>query len=152
MLTNHDAQPLNLSLDEGLWEQMRDDVSRLFPQEACGLLGGSQIENQYLAKIIFPIENILHSRVKFQMNPNQQLHAIEEIESQNLALVAIYHSHPNGPAWPSPTDVAETFYPDVLHLIWFMYAEEWKCQGYLIQAGNVSQVPINVIHLRGTIN
>jgi proteasome lid subunit RPN8/RPN11 len=34
-----------------------------------------------------------------------------------LAIIGVYHSHPNGPATPSETDIAEARYPDWLHLI-----------------------------------
>ena len=43
--------------------------------------------------------------------------ALLEIESSRWALGAIYHSHPSGPARPSPTDLAEAYYPDALAVI-----------------------------------
>jgi proteasome lid subunit RPN8/RPN11 len=34
-----------------------------------------------------------------------------------LSIVGLYHSHPNGLAAPSPTDVAESHYPEWVHVI-----------------------------------
>jgi proteasome lid subunit RPN8/RPN11 len=32
-------------------------------------------------------------------------------------LIAIFHSHPHGPAEPSKTDIERAYYPEVAHLI-----------------------------------
>jgi len=39
------------------------------------------------------------------------------MEAEGLELIAIYHSHPDGPARPSATDVANAYYPDTVQLI-----------------------------------
>ncbi len=40
-----------------------------------------------------------------------------DFEDAGLELLAIYHSHPRGPATPSETDVARAFYPEAIYLI-----------------------------------
>ncbi len=45
------------------------------------------------------------------------LAAFLAMESQNEELVAIYHSHPQGAAYPSPTDIAQAYYPDTVQII-----------------------------------
>jgi proteasome lid subunit RPN8/RPN11 len=47
------------------------------------------------------------------------------MEAQGLEMVGIYHSHPHGPDSPSPTDIAEAYYPDAVYLIWFRQDGEW---------------------------
>jgi proteasome lid subunit RPN8/RPN11 len=51
------------------------------------------------------------------MDPVQQIKAMLAMEAEGLELIAIYHSHPDGPARPSPTDVALAYYPDTVQLI-----------------------------------
>ncbi len=144
---NHIAE---IIIDLEIWQRMRNEVSRLSPQEACGILGG-RVENNHFtekhrswAMKIFPIENMLHSLVRYQMEPKQQLHAFNELEKQNLNLVAIYHSHPTGPDFPSPRDVAEAFYPEVIHLIWSPKNEIWECHAFLINEAKISPVILTI--------
>lgn len=66
---------------------------------------------------VYPIENNLHSPTAYQMNPQQQLKAMLELEANGWQMLAIYHSHPNGPETPSLTDIQQTTYPEALSLI-----------------------------------
>jgi proteasome lid subunit RPN8/RPN11 len=51
------------------------------------------------------------------MHPAQQLRAFQELENRGLEMVAIWHSHPAGPARLSPTDLAEACYPEAALLV-----------------------------------
>jgi proteasome lid subunit RPN8/RPN11 len=55
--------------------------------------------------------------VTYLMEPHDQLRIFKEIDDRGLSLLAIYHSHPASPAYPSPTDLAQAFYPDAHYLI-----------------------------------
>ena len=89
---------------------------------------------------VFPVTNILHSPVRYQMDPEQQLECLNQIDENQWDLQAIYHSHPPGLNEPSPIDIAEASYPGVIHLIWSQTNGEWNCQGYLIEKGVVNKV------------
>jgi proteasome lid subunit RPN8/RPN11 len=130
--------PDGLWLPASLWEQMRADVSARAPQEACGLVGGLQRR----AVQIFPVANALHSPVRFRLDPQEQVRIFLELERRGWDLLAIYHSHPAGPGHPSPTDLAETAYPETVNLIWYPEADEWRCRGFLISENRFSEIPI----------
>ncbi len=66
---------------------------------------------------LYPIENRLQSQTAYEMNPQQQLAAFLDMEAREWELLAIYHSHPNGPETPSPTDIAQAYYPDAIQVI-----------------------------------
>jgi proteasome lid subunit RPN8/RPN11 len=102
-----------LILSPSLLDEMLAHVNRLFPEEACGLVGG--VDGH--AARLYPVENVRHSPVAFEMEPVQQIKALLAMEAEGLELIAIYHSHPNGPARPSTTDVANAYYPDAVQLI-----------------------------------
>ena len=51
------------------------------------------------------------------MEPAEVMAALREIDDRNWRLGAIVHSHPHGPAVPSPTDLREARYPDALMMI-----------------------------------
>jgi proteasome lid subunit RPN8/RPN11 len=83
---------------------------------------------------MLPIENALHSPVRFCMAPAAQLQAFQALEADGLDLLAIFHSHPTGPREPSPTDLAEFAYPGVLSLILFPTdAQAWSARAFHIQ-------------------
>ena len=116
------------------------DVQRRAPQEACGLIAGVQ----YTCLAVFPISNDLQSPVRFRMAPQEQLEAFERIDENNWVLLGIYHSHPSGPAHPSPTDIAEAAYPEAVNLIWFPAEVGWQCRGFIIRDQQVNEIPIRI--------
>jgi proteasome lid subunit RPN8/RPN11 len=104
---------------------MLAEVTQHFPEEACGVITGQKGQ----ALEVIPIENILHSSVAFRMSPVEQVKVLLQIEENVLDLIAIYHSHPNGPEEPSITDIAEAYYPEAVNLIWFPKEDQWQCRG-----------------------
>ena len=120
------------------WEQMRTWVSSATPEEACGLIAGI---NRTSSRI-YPVENELHSPVRFRLHPQKQLDAFIDIESRGLDFLAIYHSHPKGPGFPSQTDLAEFAYPEVLSLIWYPEQGSWQCRCYEIK--DLMYIEINI--------
>ena len=119
---------------------MREHVARQVPLEACGLLAGKE---DRVEKII-PVRNREQSPVRFRMDPYEQLHAFDWIEARGLELLGIYHSHPAGPEVVSLTDIADAAY-DVVHLIWSPAHDEWRARGFLIQAGQVTEVSLQIV-------
>jgi proteasome lid subunit RPN8/RPN11 len=102
-----------LELTAAQLHQIIIHLESCLPEEACGLIAGAGEQ----AQRVLPVENQLHSPVRFQMTPAAQWAAFEEIAAAGLDLLAIFHSHPHGPGHPSPTDIAEFFYPDTIVLI-----------------------------------
>jgi proteasome lid subunit RPN8/RPN11 len=104
-------------------------VMEKMPEEACGLLAGR--DNK--VSLDLPITNQLHSPVKYSMEPMELYLALEKIEEIKLDLLAIYHSHPKGPANPSETDIKEFLYPGVATIICFPESNVWKMKAFLIE-------------------
>ena len=123
---------LVLKIRQDLWQQILEDVEYHAPIEACGLLAG---KNGEVTKV-YPIANALASPVRFRMAPDEQLHAFMDIDAQSLDLLAIYHSHPNGPPQPSPTDLDEFAYPGVLYLICHCSVSGWSCSCFNISGSH----------------
>ena len=120
------------------WGQMLEHINRLDPEEACGLAAGVGRKTTR----VYPIENDLHSPVRFRMAPQQQVDAILEMEEKGWDLLVIFHSHPNGPPVPSPTDVAGATFPEAVNLIWSKHSGDWSCRGFLIQEHKFQEISI----------
>lgn len=120
-------------------ESMRAHVLVEAPFEACGLVVGKDGQSVQ----VFAIRNEETSRTHFRMDAKQQYEAFLEMERGGWDLLAIYHSHPTGPAGPSHTDLAEASYPGVVQLIWSPQPNGWECQAYLLDGGQIT--PMEVI-------
>jgi len=120
---------------------MLADVISQAPNEACGLVAG---QDNYSERI-YKIKNIAKSPTRFQMDPEGQLKAFENIEDLGLELLAIYHSHPRGPANLSQTDINEFAYPGTKYLVWSEKVRNWVCHGYAIINHEQIEIPILIL-------
>ena len=129
-----------LTLDKKQLRKIIKHVDIHAPLESCGLLAG---KNDRVEKVLF-VRNQAQSPERFVMDPYEQLHAFEWIESNELELLGIFHSHPAGPETVSPTDVAEAAY-DVVHVICSCNAGTWKLRGFWMANGVVTEVPLQIL-------
>jgi proteasome lid subunit RPN8/RPN11 len=70
------------------------------------------------------------------MDPKAQVAGLFSLEAKGLDLVAIYHSHPIGPAGFSLTDLDEAAYPEAAYLVWFPSGGGWRCRAFRILSEN----------------
>ena len=131
---------MELNLKRKDWNIMRAHVQAQSPLEACGLLAG---KNNWVEKVLL-IENQAGSRVRFRMNPKEQLDAFHWIESNQLDLIGIFHSHPAGPETVSAADLEEAAYA-VPQIVWSRLNGKWIARGFWIEDKQVSEVAIKVI-------
>lgn len=133
--------PKEILLQRSHWQEMLADVTRRAGEEACGLVAGKGVTS--LA--VIPMANVLHSPVRYRLDPEEQFEAFRRIAGNGWELLAIYHSHLDGPPGPSPADIAEATYPETIYLIWFRKGGFWDCTGFLISAGRIQAVVVSVI-------
>ena len=82
--------------------------------EVCGLIGAKA----GLPASCYPVENAAAMpQLRFQLDPAGQINAMRQIRERGEDLFAIFHSHPAAPAEPSPLDLADAVYLDVLYLV-----------------------------------
>lgn len=82
--------------------------------EICGLIGARDGQPLH----VYPIKNIAPDpKTRFQMDPEQQIAAMQTLRERGETLFAIYHSHPTAPASPSEEDLQQAAYPEALYLI-----------------------------------
>jgi proteasome lid subunit RPN8/RPN11 len=124
-------------------EMMLAWVQRWLPEEACGLLAG---ECRTVRRVI-PVENSLHSSTRYSMDAKAQLEAFLAMEQDGQEMVGIFHSHPNGPPDPSPSDIAEFYYPGTVTVICAPGNAGWSLRGFWIDAGTATEVPLITINI-----
>ena len=129
-----------LELSYPLLQEMIAYVNRHAPLEACGLLAGKATRAEKMIGVL----NQEQSPVRFVMDPYEQLHAFDWIESNGLDLVGIFHSHPAGPETVSPTDILEAAYA-VVHIILSRTETQWRARGFWIEKGKATEVTLQIV-------
>jgi len=119
-------------------EEMLAHILACLPEEGCGLLGGRGSQ----AEVVIAVANALHSPVRFEMDANEQVQAMLALERQGLEIVAIFHSHPAGPPYPSITDLRENAYPDAASLIWYPDGEAWQVKAFRLVEHVFEEIPV----------
>lgn len=135
-------------LDTFLYRQMLSQCQKDAPAEACGILGGT---DALTGARIFPLENLDACAESYRMDTKEVLRVMKQLDSEDLELNAIYHSHPATPARPSAVDIAQAHMP-VLYLILSLCDKEPVLRGYYIEEGNVSEIPVEIADITGGEN
>jgi len=83
--------------------KMREHAAAAHPQEACGILlgAGGRITEARAAANVHPSPH-----THFEIDPQALIDAHRAERAGGPAVIGYYHSHPRGPAEPSPTDRA----------------------------------------------
>lgn len=129
----------SLTLTNEQLQKMIGHVQSQAPLEACGLLAGQDSKVESVLKVT----NQAQSAVRYVMDPIEQLHAFEWIESNGQELIGIFHSHPTGPEVVSPSDVAQAAYA-VVYVILAPINGSWRARGFWIEKGAYSEVNLHV--------
>lgn len=74
-----------------------------FPAEACGLLAG-RTSGGTLEVLPYPVPNAARGRNAFRIAPAALSSALRRMHRDGVVLCGCFHSHPSGPARPSPND------------------------------------------------
>ncbi len=125
-------------------ERILEHVREGDPYEVCGLIGG----RDGFAQLIMPIPNAsVTPRVAYEMERQAMVDAVIGFQRARLEVVAIYHSHPNSSAEPSPTDIDQATWPDSVYLIVGKTddQQELDIRAWSIRSGKVEPVDLQIL-------
>ena len=93
-------------IEQPVLEAMIADGKRSFPDECCGFLFGREEGNNRILTSVLVVNNSKQGdkRRKFEIAARDYLLAERYAEEQQLALLGVYHSHPDAPPVPSEHD------------------------------------------------
>ena len=91
--------------------QVRDWAQAGYPFEACGLLIGHQSPGDVWVERVTRARNLNRERARdrYELDPKDFLGADRAAEKAGLEVIGVWHSHPDHPARPSPTDHANAW-------------------------------------------
>src|SRR5690349_13452878 len=95
-----------ITIDFNTNRTMLSDPLNTFPDECCGFLFGNEDGDVREISDIFVVTNAKEGdkRRRFEISPKDYLQAERYALKNGLALLGVYHSHPNYPAVPSEHD------------------------------------------------
>lgn len=109
---------MKLNIPQTIFDEVAAHAVAEQPRECCGLLGGARRAHEVTARSRYPLRNLAaQPETQFFAAPADLFAAVRRMRERREDLLAIYHSHPRGPAFPSETDLALAFYPEALFLI-----------------------------------
>jgi [CysO sulfur-carrier protein]-S-L-cysteine hydrolase len=105
-----DIFPLPGEMHAAIIEHAQRDA----PRECCGIIAGrAGIPSQ-----LYALRNIAEGNRLYEVDPVQLIELeFNVLEKDGSDIVAIYHSHPESPAYPSRTDVELAYWPEAVYLI-----------------------------------
>jgi len=137
---------LKLKIPHNLFEQMLRQAEAEAPIEACGILAGEDAQVHKLYKMT----NADRSCDHFMMEPEEQFAVVKDIRAEGLEMLAIYHSHPQTPARPSPEDIRLALTPEVVYLILSLQDTNGPdIKGFFINNIEVTEVAIEIVAEEG---
>src|SRR6185369_204360 len=131
-----------IRIPQAIHEDMIAHAQEGFPLKVCGILGGSGDT----VSAFYRMTNTDASNEHFMMAPKEQFAVVKDLRAKGLAMLAIYHSHPETPARPSEEDIRLALTPDVSYLI-ISLADAGKpdLKSFTISAGTVQPEPMEII-------
>jgi len=90
-----------------------------YPEECCGFLLGHATAKGNHVVTASPVENrrATGREQRYSITPHDYHAADRLARRQDLDIVGFYHSHPDHPARPSATDLAEATFPGYTYVI-----------------------------------
>jgi proteasome lid subunit RPN8/RPN11 len=98
-----------LQMPESVYHQLRRHGEGVYPHECCGILTGVVSDPDKIVSNAIPVENAStgNTRNHYEINPIDLVRIERQARVDGIEILGFYHSHPDHPAQPSFTDLAE---------------------------------------------
>ncbi len=108
---------MEITIKKSDFESIVEHAKANLPEEACGLIAGTDVEGVRHIEKVFFLTNIDHSNEHFTLDPTEQLKAVKQMRSEGLAPLGNWHSHPESPSRPSEEDIRLSYDKNASYLI-----------------------------------
>ncbi len=118
MVTVGHPGPARTDLPAAMVQAIIDHARAEYPNEACGLIIGDRAAAAGGRPLRFePTRNEAASPYRYTIDPADLYRLSVATDDADEGFWGIVHSHTHTPAVPSPTDLAQAFYPDALYVL-----------------------------------
>ena len=127
--------PIAVRIKRPDYEKILNEAKKRSPDEACGLIGGSDEDGVRIIKKVYLLENTDHSAEHFSLDPKEQLAAIRDMRENAMKPLGNWHSHPATPSRPSDEDKRLAFDKNMTYLILSLAGDEPVLNAFHIENG-----------------
>lgn len=113
-----------ITLKKSDYDKIVSHARSCLPEEACGLIAGTETNGVKEIKEVYLLENTDHSPEHFNISPQDQLKAIKNMRAKGLSPLGNWHSHPETPSRPSEEDKRLFFDSKARYLILSLMEKE----------------------------
>jgi proteasome lid subunit RPN8/RPN11 len=135
-----------LTISAAIADELLAHAASEAPNEACGILAGSLADGR--ATAYHPARNADASPFVYTVHPDDLVRIVLGIEDAGQDLVAIFHSHAQTPAVPSPTDRRQAMYPDAFYLLASLLDPDvlpmQALRAWRIRDGEATEAPLRI--------
>jgi len=146
---DHSASDLRCMIRQDACLLIRNSGAMHYPLEACGLLIGNVQDHTWVIDEAREGRNTNTERAadRFQLDPDEYRETDLELSKNNRDIIGIYHSHPDCPAKPSPTDLASAWegYAYIIVSIHNGTPADLNCWALNVQGNKFCPVPLQEI-------
>jgi len=129
----------HIFIPQNIFDDMIAHCKEGYPYEACGILAG---KDNKVSKL-YRMRNVEGSPVSYLMDSQEQFQVMKTMRDEGLSIVALFHSHPDSPAYPSAKDVQLAFYEDSAYVIVSLASKETVAKAFSIVNGLVEEIEIS---------
>lgn len=112
-----------------------------FPHESCSLLLGNIVDNKYHVKVLKRMENVAHSEISFNIDPDELIKVYQWASDNGLNVIGIFHSHLVGTN-PSSTDLTFMKINPVIWLIYEVSTTTYKA--FLLLQDSLEEIKVEI--------
>lgn len=134
-----------IRIDYKLYDELASYARSHLPEEACGLIAGTEEDGERLIKKVYFLENIDHANDHFTLDPREQMEAIKDMRSLGLKPLGNWHSHPESPSRPSVEDIKLAFDSKASYMILSLMSKEAVLNSFHIENGEVTKEDLRII-------
>jgi proteasome lid subunit RPN8/RPN11 len=111
------------------WQSLIQHAEAAYPFEGCGLLLGPFAKEKVAQKVV-TLKNTLREegrgRFDFAFSAQEFMQAQKAAEKEKLDVVGLFHTHPDHPPRPSPTDTSQPMLSGWINIIASVHGGKFK--------------------------
>jgi len=150
-----DASPFDqpCQIDRAAMQAMHASAEHRYPDEACGLLLGRLTDQGWLIDEAREVPNLNTERSadRFILDPEAYQAVDRELRGTGHEIIGIFHSHPDCPAKPSPTDLANAWegFAYIIVSTYEEHAVNTQCWALNAKGKQFQSVAVQDLHPQG---
>ena len=107
-----------LQILQSAYEALRQHSEAAYPNECCGILLGQSSPGMRIVTRTVPVPNTSPTpKNHYEIAPRDLIRILRAAHQSGEEILGFYHSHPDHPAAPSPTDLTEAHWLGCSYLI-----------------------------------